>query len=75
MFFDLDIFSLSNSEKSPSGPIKTHVGFFILIFFSSNFFSLEFKSPKIILISLLFLSFNQNNNVDEYNAARDTLFV
>ena len=38
--------SLSNSEKSPSGPIIKHIGLFVS-FFVSNFSFSEFKSVNI----------------------------
>ena len=47
IFFCFKIFSLSFDEKSPSGPIKTHNGFLLLIFI---FLFSVFKSPKIIFV-------------------------
>ena len=47
------ITSLSDSEKSPSGPIIKHIGLFVS-FFASNFLFLEFKSVNIKSIVFLF---------------------
>ena len=46
--------ALSDSEKSPSGPIIKHIGLFVN-FFVSNFLFLEFKSVNIKSIVFLFL--------------------
>ena len=49
----LRIFSLSSSEKSPSGPTKTQIGFSSNLLLS-NFLFFEFKSVKTKLILLEF---------------------